>query len=179
MGGAGDFAIVTASLSAANQNQWIAVIKQRLAAKYPKLHLVAIRPSDGDRDRAFAETQTLLKVYPGVKLIMGIAAPAVPGAAEAVRQSGRRDVVVTGLSLPNMCKTYVHDGTIGSVVLWNTRDLVYLTVRAAAGLAGGTLAHGQSSFTAGRLGAIAVADDQVLLGRPFVFTKENIDQFDF
>ncbi len=142
LGGSGDFAIVTASLSAANQNQWIAVIKARLAEKYPNLHLVAIRPSDGDRDRAFAETQTILKVYPKVRLIMGIAAPAVPGAAEAVRQSGRKDVVVTGLSLPNMCKPYVHDGTIGSVVLWNTRDLGYLTVRAAAALAGGTLSRG-------------------------------------
>ena len=88
-GGTGDFAIVTASLSAANQNQWIGFIKARLAAKYPGLHLVTIRPSDGDRDRAFAETQTILKVYPSVKLVMGIAAPAVPGAAEAVRQSGR------------------------------------------------------------------------------------------
>ena len=178
-GGTGDFAIVTASLSAANQNQWIAFIKSRLASKYPGLRLVTIRPSDGDRDRAFAETQTILKVYPSVKLVMGIAAPAVPGAAEAVRQSGRTDVVVTGLSLPNMCKPYVHDGIIKSVVLWNTRDLGYLTVRAAGALARGELTKGQSSFAAGRLGSLTVAGDQVLLGRPFVFTKENIDQFDF
>ena len=178
-GGKGDFAIVTASLSAANQNQWIAVIKARLAARYPDLHLVAIRPSDGDRDRAFAETQTILKVYPSVRLIMGIAAPAVPGAAEAVRQSGRRDVAVTGLSLPNMCKPYVHDGVIKSVVLWNTRDLGYLTVRAAAAVARGELTRGASSFAAGRLGALVVADDQIMLGKPFVFTKENIDRFDF
>ncbi|HET6318893.1 MAG TPA: substrate-binding domain-containing protein [Chloroflexota bacterium] len=178
-GGRGDFAIITASLSAANQNQWIGVIKSRLAAKYPNLHLVAIRPSDGDRDRAFAETQTILKVYPSVTLMMGIAAPAVPGAAEAVRQSGRRDVVVTGLSLPNMCKPYVHDGIIRSVVLWNTRDLGYLTVRAAAAVARGELSKGQRAFAAGRLGSLTVTDDQILLGKPFVFTKENIDQFDF
>ena len=71
---------------------------------------MAIQPSEGDRDRAFAETQTLLKVYPNVKLIMAIAAPAVPGAAEAVKQSGRTDVKVTGLSLPNMCKPYIKEG---------------------------------------------------------------------
>ncbi len=59
---------------------------------------------------------------------MGIAAPAVPGAAEAVRQSGRQTVKVIGLSLPNLCKPYVHDGTVQSVVLWNTADLGYLTV---------------------------------------------------
>jgi rhamnose transport system permease protein len=179
LGGSGEFAIVTASLSAANQNQWIGFIKARIASKYPGLTLVAIRPSDGDRDRAFAETQTILKVYPKVRLIMGIAAPAVPGAAEAVRQSGRADVVVTGLSLPNMCKPYVHAGVIRSVVLWNTKDLGYLTVRAAAALARGELRKGDTTFSAGRLGQLTVAGDQILLGRPFVFTRDNIDQFDF
>src|SRR2546421_1180547 len=116
----GEFAIITASLSAANQNEWIKYIKERMAQKYPDLKLDAIQPSEGDRDRAFAETQTVLKVYPNVKLIMAIAAPAVPGAAEAVQQSGRNDVKVTGLSLPNMNKPYVHAGVVDSVVLWNT-----------------------------------------------------------
>src|SRR5262249_33686029 len=120
LGGKGEFAIITASLSAANQNEWIMHIKARLAEKDPDLKLVAIQPSEGDRDRAFAETQTVLKVYPNVKLIMAIAAPAVPGAAEAVKQSGRTDVKVTGLSLPNMCKPYIHEGVIESIVLWNT-----------------------------------------------------------
>jgi rhamnose transport system substrate-binding protein len=179
LGGSGEFAIVTASLSAANQNQWIGFIKARLRAQHPGLTLATIRPSDGDRDRAFAETQTILKVYPKVRLIMGIAAPAVPGAAEAVRQSGRSDVVVTGLSLPNMCKPYVHAGVIRSVVLWNTKDLGYLTVRAAAALSRGELKRGDTSFPAGRLGQLTVSGDQILLGRPFVFTKDNIDQFDF
>jgi rhamnose transport system substrate-binding protein/rhamnose transport system permease protein len=178
-GGNGQFAIVTASLSAANQNQWITHIKARIASTYPGLELVTIRPSDGDRDRAFAETQTILKVYPQVRLVMAIAAPAVPGAAEAVRQSGRTDVVVTGLSLPNMCKPYVHAGVIGSIVLWNTTDLGYLTVRAAAALSRGELKKGDTSVNAGRLGSLTVAGDQILLGKPFVFTKDNIDRFDF
>ncbi len=77
------------SLSAANQNEWIKHIKARLAEKYPDIKLVAIQPSDGDRDRAFQETQNVLKVHPNVKLIMGVAAPAVPGAAEAVKQAGK------------------------------------------------------------------------------------------
>ena len=122
MNGRGEFAIITASLSAANQNEWIKNIKARLAEKYPDLKLVAIQPSEGDRDRAFAETQTVLKVYPNVKVIMAIAARAVPGAAEAVKQSGRTDVKVTGLSLPNMNKPYVKAGIVESVVLWNTID---------------------------------------------------------
>ena len=179
MGGKGDFAIITASLSAANQNEWIKYIKERLASKYPDMKLVAIQPSEGDRDRAFAETQTVLKVYPGVKLVMAIAAPAVPGAAEAVKQSGRTDVKVTGLSLPNMCKPYVKEGVIDSIVLWNTVDLGYLTVYAADALSAGSLKRGDSKLAAGRLGQIEVADDEVRLGAPFVFNKENIDRFNF
>jgi rhamnose transport system substrate-binding protein len=175
----GEFAIVTGALSAANQNQWIEFIRKRLADKYPGLRLVDIRPSDDDRDKAFAETQTVLKVHPGVKLIMGIAAPAVPGSAEAVQQAGRKDVFVIGLSLPNLCKRYVHDGVVQAVVLWNTRNLGYLTVQTAALLARGQIQAGVTSFQAGRLGTIQVHGDQVILGNPMIFNRENIDQFDF
>jgi len=179
MGNKGDFAIITASLSAANQNEWIKYIKERLAQKYPDVHLIAIQPSEGDRDRAFSETQTVLKVYPNVKLIMPIAAPAVPGAAEAVKQSGRKDVKMTGLSLPNMNKPYVHDGIVESIVLWHTIDLGYLTVYASNALVTGTLKRGDKELNAGRLGKIEVADDEVRLGAPFIFNKENIDRFNF
>ncbi len=179
LGGRGEFAIITASLSASNQNEWIKHIKGRLAEKYPELKLVAIQPSDGDRDRAFAETQTVLKVYPKVRLIMAIAAYAVPGAAEAVKQSGRRDVKVTGLSLPNMCKPYIHAGVIESIVLWNTMDLGYLTVHAAHALSAGQLKRGDLGMRAGRLGNIEIKGDEVMLGAPFIFNKANIDRFNF
>jgi Ribose/xylose/arabinose/galactoside ABC-type transport systems, permease components len=175
----GSFAIVTASLSAANQNEWIKHIRTRIADKHPGVKLAVIRPSDGDRDRAFSEAQTILKVYPDVKVIAGIAAPAVPGVAEAVKQSGREDVKVTGLSLPNMCKPYVHAGIIDSIVLWNTGNLGYLTVQAAAALKAGRLYRGVTQLDAGKLGPIEVHGDQVMLGVPFVFTRQNIDQFDF
>ncbi len=179
LSGKGEFAIITASLSAANQNQWIKHIKARLSDKYPGLKLAAIQPSDGDRDRAFSETQTVLKVYPSVKLIMAIAAPAVPGAAEAVKQSGRADVKVTGLSLPNMCKPYVHDGVIESIVLWDTANLGYLSVFASRALVAGELKRGDHDLAAGRLGRIEVQNDQIMLGAPFVFNKTNIDRFNF
>ena len=179
MSSRGEFAIITASLSAANQNEWIKFIRQRLAEKYPEMKLVAIQPSDGDRDKAFAETQNVLKVYPNVKLVMGIAAPAVPGIAEAVKQSGRADVKVSGLSLPNMCKPYIKEGIIDHIVLWNTGDLGYLTVYAANGLSSGAFKSGDTKIKAGRLNEVEVVGDEVRLGKPFIFNKENIDNFDF
>jgi rhamnose transport system permease protein len=179
LGGKGEFAIVTGTLSAANQNEWIKFIKQRLAEKYSGIQLAVIRPSDDDRDKAFAETQTILKVYPNVRVVMGIATPAVPGAAEAVKQSGRKDVKVTGLTLPSLAKPYVHNGTVESIVLWNTGDLGYLTVYAANAAAKGTLKAGVRDLAAGRLGKIEISGDQVLLGAPFIFNASNIDRFNF
>ena len=35
LGGKGEFAIITGALSAANQNEWIAFIKKRVAEKHP------------------------------------------------------------------------------------------------------------------------------------------------
>ena len=179
LGGSGEFAIITGALTAANQNEWIAFIRKRLAARYEGLKLAVIRPSDDDRDKAFAETQTILKVYPAVKLMMAISAPAVPGAAEAVRQAGRTDVRVIGLSLPNINKPYVHSGVVQTVVLWNTRDLGYLTVYAGALAADQRLAPGTRTFQAGRLGPIEIRGSEIVLGPPLLFTKDNIDRYDF
>jgi rhamnose transport system permease protein len=179
MGGRGEFAVITASLTAANQNEWLRHLREVLAERYPDMKLVDVRPSDDDRQRAFVETQTVLKVHPQVKVIMAIASPAVPGAAEAVKQSGRTDVRVTGLGLPNAAKPYLKDGVLDSAVLWNTKDLGFLTVHVARALATGALKPGVTSLPAGRLGTLKVEGDQVILGKPFTFTRDNVDQFDF
>jgi rhamnose transport system permease protein len=111
--------------------------------------------------------------------MMAISAPAVPGTAEAVRQAGRTDVSVIGLSLPNINKPYVHDGVVQTVVLWNTRDLGYLTVYASAQVARNTLAPGARTLQAGRLGQIEVRGSEIILGAPMLFNRSNIDRFDF
>jgi rhamnose transport system permease protein len=179
LGGKGEFAIITGALSAANQNLWIDFIKKRLAEKHPGLKLATIRPSDDDRDKAFAEAQTIVKVHPAVRLIMAISAPAVPGAAEAIRQAGRTDVDVIGLSLPGICKPYVHSGVVQEIVLWNTKDLGYLAVRTAAMLAAKQIPQGTKSLDAGRLGMVDVRGSEVILGAPLIINKANIDQLNF
>jgi rhamnose transport system substrate-binding protein len=179
MNGKGQFAIITGALSAENQNEWIAFIKKRMADKYPGLQLATILPSDDDRDKAFAQTQNILKVYPGVRLVMAISAPAVPGAGEAIRQSGRHDVDVIGLSLPSICKPYVHDGSVQTVVLWNTHDLGYATVYAAYLVANKKIPAGATSIQAGRLGTLQIQGDQIILGAPLIINKQNIDSLDF
>lgn len=179
LGGKGEFAIITASLTAANMNDWQKSIKQRNEEKYPEIKQVALRPCDDLKDKAFSEATAILNANPNVKLIMAICSPAVPGASEAVKQSGRTDVKVIGLGLPNDNKRYVREGITPAVILWNTGNLGYLTLHAAAAVAKGELKPGATKFKAGRLGELEMKGDNVLLGKPFVFTKENIEQFDF
>lgn len=176
----GNFAIITASLTAANQQEWQKYIVQRCKVEYPGMQLVAVRPCDDSKDKAQAETTALLSANPTIKLVMAICTPGVPGAAEAVKQAGKVGTVkVMGLGLPNENKLYVHDGVTQSVILWNTEDLGYLTVYAADALAKGTLKTGDTSFKAGTLGTFEIKGDNILLGKPFVFNKDNIDRFDF
>jgi rhamnose transport system permease protein len=179
MGGKGQFAIITASLTAANMIEWQKCIEARRAEKYPGIKMAILRPCDDLQKKAFDEATTILNANPDVKLIMAICSPAVPGAAEAVKQAGRSDVKVIGLGLPNDNKRYIHEGITDCIVLWNTMDLGYLTVYAADALMRGTIKPGTTSLRAGRLGDIEIAGDNILLGKPFIFTKANIDQFDF
>lgn len=175
----GKVAIVTATLTAANQNEWIAAMKERLK-KYPQLQLVAIQPCNENEQLATQVTQNLMKAYPDLKGVFGISSTAFPGAAEAVKQAGKSgQIQVTGLSTPNNMKPYVMDGTVKSVILWNTQDLGYLTVYAAESLATGKLKPGATSMQAGRLGQIKIQGDNILLGGILVFTKDNIGKYNF
>ncbi len=179
LGNKGEFAIISASLTASNMISWQKEIEVRRAARYPDIKMVTLRPCDDLQKKAFDEASTIMNAYPKVSLIMAICSPAVPGSAEAVKQSGRKDVKVIGLGLPNDNKRYVHAGITECVVLWNTVDLGYLAVRAAHDVIAGTLKPGDREHPSGRLGTIALEDNDLILGKPVTFTKENIDQYDF
>lgn len=179
-GNEGEFAIITASLTAANMIEWQKYIQGRRATKYPNMKMVALRPCDDLKDKAQSEATALLGANANLKLIMAICSPAVPGAAEAVKQAGKvGKVKVIGLGLPNENKRYVHDGVTDSVILWNTEQLGYLTVLVAKALAQGELKAGAKRINAGTQGDFEIVGDNILLGKPFIFNKANIDQFDF
>ena len=180
VGNEGEFAIITASLTAANMNEWQKCIEARRSSKYPGLKMVALRPCDDLKDKAQAEATALLSAYPNLKLIMAICSPAVPGAAEAVKQAGKAGVVkVIGLGLPSENRKYVKEGVTDTVILWKTEDLGYLTVYAAQALVRGGLTSSDRTLKTGALGEFEIEGDNILLGKPFLFNKSNIDNFDF
>ena len=179
-GGEGEFALIVASLTAANQREWQKHVEARLKEKYPKMKLVAVRPCDDLKDKAQSEATAMLSANPNLKLIMAICSPGVPGAAEAVKQAGKTGKVkVMGLGLPNENRRYVKEGVTDSIILWNTGDLGYLTIYAGVALAKDELKKGAKTLKAGSLGTFSIIGDNILLGKPFIFNPANIDQFDF
>jgi rhamnose transport system substrate-binding protein len=175
----GEVAIISATATAANQNEWMTNMKKELA-KYPNLKLLPVEYSDDNQTKAKQIAQDLIKAHPELKGVWAISSAAFPGAAEGIKQAGKAgQVQVTGLSTPNEMKTYVKEGTVKSVVLWNTVDLGYLTIYTAQAVATGKYKPGDATIKAGRLGEKKVENGQVLLGDILVFTRDNIDQFDF
>jgi rhamnose transport system substrate-binding protein len=176
-----DIAIVTSSLSAPNQNEWIAQIKKYIAAQGLKLNIVTILPSEEDQQLAFKATGEIVKAYPSVKGIIGLSSVAFPGAADAITQANLiGKIAVTGLSTPNQMKPFVKSGCVKSVVLWNPVDLGYAAIYAMRAVVDGKIQPGATELEAGRLGKLKVINaSQFLLGPPFIFNKDNIDKFDF
>ncbi|BDG60419.1 substrate-binding domain-containing protein [Caldinitratiruptor microaerophilus] len=178
VGDSGETAIVTGSLTAANQNAWMEWMRKHVQEKYPNLKIVDVKPSEEDQQLAFQVTQDLLKAYPNLKGIFAITSVALPGAAEAIKQAGMAGKIgITGLATPNAMRPYVEGGVVPSFVLWSPVDLGYLTVYAADLLVKGELKEGK--IKAGRLGEKDVKGDEVLLGPPTIFTKENIGNYNF
>ena len=178
MGGEGKFVIISGSQTAANLNLWVNRILKRVK-DFPKIQCVEVVYCDDKSDIALDLAKQMLNKHQDLKLILANCSPAVPASAEAVKQANRPNVKVIGLGLPNDNKKYVHEGVTQDVVLWKTKDLGYLAVQAAKAVVDGRLKPGDKTFEAGRLGKLDIEGTDIILGKPFVFTKENIDQFDF
>jgi rhamnose transport system substrate-binding protein len=182
IGDEGEIAILSATANAANQNTWIDLMKKELAANHPNIKLVDTVYGDDDDQTSFDKTAALLQSHPNLK---GIISPTTVGIAAAARYLSDSDkkgkVALTGLGTPNQMRAYVKDGTVSEFALWNPEDLGYLAAYTAKALVDGDIKGDEGdSFKAGKLGDFKVgADNVVLLGDPFVFNKDNIDQFNF
>jgi rhamnose transport system substrate-binding protein len=182
VGDAGQIAILSASANATNQNAWIELMEEDLAANHPNIELVETVYGDDDDQTSFDKTAALLQTYPDLK---GIISPTTVGIAAAARYLSTSEykgqVALTGLGTPNQMREYVEDGTVTAFALWNPADLGYLAAYATKALIEGEITGEEGdSFDAGKLGEYEVGADGVLvLGDPFVFNAENIGDFDF
>ena len=184
-GGSGEFAILSATSQAANQNLWIDYMKKDLKdPKYANLKLVKIAYGDDIRDKSVSEAQGLLQSFPNLKVIVAPTTVGIAAAGKVLTDKGLAGkVLLTGLGLPSEMATYIENGVCPYMFLWNPLDVGYLGAYAATALVSGKITGAVGDkFPAGHLGEYTVtkaADGgtEVLLGPPFKFDKSNIEQW--
>jgi ABC-type sugar transport system substrate-binding protein len=181
MGEEGKWAIVIGSLDAANLNTWRRYAEAR-AKSYPRLQLV--QPyvvTNENENEAREKVETLLNAQPELKGLMAFDSNSVPGAAEALKRSGKAGkVALVGNSTPSKMRPYIKEGTLESFFLWDPAALGSLTVRLAKHLVDGKeIKAGEEIPAHGKLVFSGVDPKMVILSDPIRFTKENIDNYTF
>ncbi|WP_159161594.1 rhamnose ABC transporter substrate-binding protein [Enterococcus casseliflavus] len=185
-GGEGQFAILSATSTATNQNTWIAGMEELMAEdeKYAGLELVKIAYGDDLRDKSTSETEALLQSSPDLRVIMSPSTVGIAAAAKVVQDKGVSDnIKVTGLGLPSEMAAYIDNDVCPYMYLWNPIDIGYMTGYLLTALAQEDISGSVGeTFEAGDLGTkeITEAPDggtESFLGEPFRFDSSNIDEW--
>lgn len=179
----GEFAILSSTPTASNQNAWIASMKDRLAKDPALAKMKLVQVAYGQESEQINQQQTLAlaQAFPNLKGIIVPAGIGLPAAARALDQAGLvGKIKLSGLAPVTMLKKYIVSGAVQDV-WWNVKDLGYLTYYAAQAVAMCKITgKAGDTFDAGRLGKFTVGEKGlVLLGPPVVATPANVDTFKF
>ena len=183
----GQFAILSATPDAANQNAWIASLEDVLASdsKYADLELVDTVYGNDDSEDSYNQALALIDQYPDLGLIMAPTTVGIASAAQAMQDENLcGDVLVSGLGLPSDMVEYTMDGCAPEFALWSFTDLGYLAYYAAYGIATGQIeaVEGQQ-FVAGRMGEYTIEKDptrdnglRIVMGPFSVYDESNVEE---
>lgn len=181
MGGKGKFAIVSCGETAANLNSWIAAEKKYVAKKYPDAQLVDVVFSGEDQAKGTKMSIDLMNAHPDLTGLIGQCTTSAVGVAQAVKDAGKIGKVFTvGVGTPKSMKPYLTAGSSSGSILWDVQQLGYLTAWTGAQLAENKPFQASNKVN-DKLPAVAwdASSKMMLLGKPLVFTKDNVDQFDY
>lgn len=181
----GQFAILSATPEAANQNAWIAAMEEALAGdeKYSSLELVDTVYGNDVAEDSVTQALALVDQYPDLGLIMAPTTVGIVAAAQAMTQEGLCDQVkVSGLGLPDEMREFTLSGCAPVFALWSFVDLGYLSYYVAYGIATGQIEAAEGvTFEAGRMGRYTITADptrdaglRVLMGPFTVYSEDNI-----
>ena len=186
-GGEGQFAILSATSQAANQNAWIDAMKKIMEEddKYSKLELVEVAYGDDEPQKSTDQTAALLEKYPDLKVICAPTTVGIAAAAKVLQDNGS-SCKLTGLGLPSEMSEYIGDDDAHScpyMFLWNPEDVGRLGAYTSIALVNEEITGAAGDkFTAGDLGEYEVTEasdggTEVILGSPFKFDPSNIDEW--
>ena len=179
----GEFAILSSTATATNQNAWIDFMKKKLQSdpKFAKMKLVQVAYGEESEQVNQQQALALVQAFPNLKGIIIPAGIGLPAAARALEQAGLlKKIKLTGLAPASLMKKYILDGAAQDI-WWNVQDLGYLTYYAAQAYAQGKVTGKKGeTFAAGRLGEYTIGDDgEVVLGPAVIVTPENVNKFKF
>ena len=181
-GGEGEFAVLSASSTATNQNAWIAAMKVIIDGndKYSKLNWVETVYGDDEAQKSTDEMQNLMTKYPNLKVVCCPTTVGILAAAKVVANDPSCGIKVAGLGLPSEMKDYVGEGkACPYMYLWNPIDVGNCAAYIIKAIADGKAGAIGTSFTAdnGTTYEVMAGDPaaaQIIVGPPFAFTGENI-----
>lgn len=184
----GEFAVLSATPDASNQNAWIASLEEVLEndETYANLELVEIVYGNDDPDDSYNEALGLIDSYPDLQLIMAPTTVGIASAAKAMFDEGLcGEIAVSGLGLPAEMQEFTELGCAPEFALWSFTDLGYLTYYTTYLLATGAMeAEEGVTFEAGRMGVYTIEEDptredglRVLMGPFSVYTEDNLDEW--
>jgi rhamnose transport system substrate-binding protein len=180
----GEIAYVAASPTSPNHTAHIQNMNDLIATdpKYGVFTVVDTQYAEDDDAKSYDVAVNLMQAHPNLKVIISSSAVSAPAAARAIQATGKSgQVFATGFALPNSIKSYIEDGSEKAFALWDPKELGYVSAFMAHQLICGTLDTSEgATFTAGKAGQFTFgADGEVVYGRPLIFTKDNIADYDF
>ena len=181
----GDFAVLSATPDAANQNSWIAAMQNALEDDtYAALNLVDIVYGDDQSEKSYNQALALIDKYPELKLLMAPTTVGIAAASKALQDEDLCDEIkVSGLGLPAEMVSFTLNGCAPEFALWSFVDLGYLTYYVTYLIATGQIEGVEGeSFEAGRMGTYTIHKDptrdqglRVLMGPFTVYDKDNVE----
>ena len=181
----GEFAVLSASPDAANQNAWIAALEEALKdPKYAAVKLVDTVYGDDVSEKSYSQALALVDKHPNLEVIMAPTTVGIAAAAKAMQDENLCDKVkVSGLGLPSEMVAYTMNDCAPQFALWSFVDLGYLTYYVSYLLASGAIQGTEGEqFEAGRMGEYTIEKDptrdaglRVLMGPFTVYDKTNVE----
>ncbi len=173
-----NFAILSTTDVAPNQNRWIAAIRRQLSTgKYGELSLCDVLFGHDIADKSRAEVRKRLDADPGLKGILALGGVGLVAAAEAIEASGKAGTVfATGLGYPSEIEPFIERGVVRSFAVWSMIDLGYTAFHFAHALATGKLEAREGVGTeVGRLGRMRIDGGmEVIMTEPCVYDAANV-----